>query len=494
MVSTVKSTISSAGIGSGLDVTSIISKLMGVEQLPLTALQSQATSMQTKLSSFGQIQSLVGTFQDAARKLTDKTAFTATKVAATSTSVTALTTATATPGNYSVSVSSIAAAQTAVSTPGQFTKATDVVGTGSLTLTLGSLSADKTTFTNKPDSTPITVSIDSSNNTLQGVADAINKAGAGVTASVVTDATGARLAITSNSTGAANGFKISAAEDTTTDPDTGTTTSTSPGLSRLAFDPTGGTSAMTLAQAASDTKAKVNGIDVTSATADLSNVVPGITFTAAAVTTAPVTIAVTKDTDAVKTLMTNFATAYNALNNYIESQTSYDASTKVAGLLQGDATTVSLQNQMRSMVTGAGSGSTVFATMSSMGFQMQKDGSLKLDDAAVGKALQNLPEMAKALANVDTTSSAKNGFAKKLNDWSTGLLSVNGAISTKETSIKAQITANGKSQTTMQDRLTATQARLTAQYNALDTTMSSANALAAYVQQQFFAKNTSSSS
>ena len=141
-------TISSAGIGSGLDVSSIVTSLMQIERLPLTKLQTQATTMQTRLSAFGQIQSLANSFRDSATALTRADSFTLTNAASTDTlSVSASSTTKAIPGSYLVAVSALSSTQSNVSASGQFTAATNVVGSGSITLRLGTWSTGQTSFT-----------------------------------------------------------------------------------------------------------------------------------------------------------------------------------------------------------------------------------------------------------------------------------------------------------------------------------------------------------
>src|SRR5690349_8817466 len=114
-------TISSAGVGSGLDVTSIVDSLMKVEQLPLTKLQTVAATMQTKLSAFGQIQSFVSSFRDAAAQLQNADSYSVTtSTSSDATSVAASSTTKAQPGSYMVSVTSLSSTQNTVSASGQF--------------------------------------------------------------------------------------------------------------------------------------------------------------------------------------------------------------------------------------------------------------------------------------------------------------------------------------------------------------------------------------
>lgn len=476
-------TISSAGIGSGLDVNSIISSLMAVESLPLTALQTKATGLQTDLSAFGQVQSLVSALQDAAKPLFDPNTFKLTNSSSTDpSSVSAGTSSGAVPGIYTVSVSQLSAAQSIVSPVGQFTDGTSVVGTGSLTISLGSWSSDGSSFTPASGSSDITIPIGASENTLAGIRDKINAAGAGVSATIVTDASGARLAIQSTSTGTANGFRITVADDDGNNADAS-------GLSRLAFDPASSNAQMTLAQSAANAQAKINGIDVSSASNSLAGVIDGITFNLSKTTSQPVTVNVTQNTDAIKADMTALVSAYNALNTFMATETRYDPTTKTAAPLQGDSTAVSIQNQMHALLTQTTGASSVLSTLTALGVRLQTDGSLTLDDTAWSAAAANLPELTKALGNVDATNPQNNGFGKRISDWTNQLLQTGGTLTGKTAAIQASIAQNQKDQQTLNTQLAATQARLQAQYTALDSTMSQANALAAYVQQQFYAKS-----
>ena len=152
-LSTATGTISSAGIGSGLDVNSIVTQLMAVEKQPLTRLQTAASTMQTELSAFGQLQSLVSGLQDAATPLYDATTFAqANSSSSNPSAVTATTSTGAVAGSYSVSVSSLSSTQSVVTSGAPFADATAAVGTGSLTIRLGTWSANGTVFTPKAGS------------------------------------------------------------------------------------------------------------------------------------------------------------------------------------------------------------------------------------------------------------------------------------------------------------------------------------------------------
>ena len=346
-------TISSAGIGSGLDVNSIVTQLMAVEKQPLTKLQAAGAELQTKVSAFGQMQSVISALHDAAAPLFNADSFAMTTANSSDPSgLTASSTTKAVPGTYAVTVAALSASQAIVSPGGQYTASTDVVGTGGLTITLGTWSADRSTFTPKSGATAITIPIGATENTLAGIRDKINAANAGVSASLVTDANGTRIALSSSASGVENGFEVTVTDDDGNGTDAA-------GLSRLAYTP--GVGQMTLAQAAANTEATINGIPVSASGNSLVDVVDGMTFNLSKVSATPITVNVSRNTDSIKSQIAKFVTAYNQLNQFLSDATKYDPATKQAALLQGDGTTVAIQNQLRSLLSQKGGASTVFS-------------------------------------------------------------------------------------------------------------------------------------
>ncbi|XVJ70188.1 MAG: flagellar filament capping protein FliD [Rhizobacter sp.] len=478
--------LSSPGIGSGLDVNAIITGLLAVEQRPVQVLQRAEARLQAKLSGFGQIQSLTSTLNDALATLSKPETFKQTIASSSdASSVFVSSSTTATAASYSVSVSKLAAAQTLVSPTGQFSVATDVVGTGTITIRLGDWNnvtppTQPNAFTPKAGSSDVVIPIDTADQSLQGVRDKINAANAGVTASIVTDASGARLSIRSNSTGETNGFRINVAE------------SGAAGLARLQYDPqtiiTPGAPTLTYAQAASNTEGTINGIAVSSTSDSLADAIQGVSFRFNKITTSPVTVSVNTNVDAIRSAVNKLVSAYNDFSSVMGQQTSYDAGTKKAGLFQGDATAVGLLSQVRSYISQSTTASSAFSSLSSMGVELQKDGSLKVNSTKLDAALTNLPELSKAFSNVGTGGNSV-GLAKRFGAYTEGLLAATGTFQSQSKSIRDSITANTKDQQRVNDRLALTEQRLRAQYSALDVTMSRNNALNNYVTQQFSNNN-----
>ena len=480
--------ISSAGIGSGLDVKSIISSLMAVESQPLTLLQDKATTVQTEISAVGQIQSLTSTLSDKAHALSSTSLWTqTTSSSADTTVVTADTsTGTAAAGDYSVSVQQMAQGQTVTSS----IAAGSALSQGTLTIQLGTWSSDgatppTTSFANA-SSAAVNITIGAGDTSLSAIRDKINAANAGVSASIISDANGSRLSLRSTTTGAANGFKISATE-TTDDGDPNT------GLSALSFDATTGAtnSQLTLNQYALNAKATVNGIAIESATNKLSNISDGLSLTLLKKTDSPVDVNVSSDTASMQKAITDFVSAYSALQSYISLQTKYDASTAVAAgtarqdsPLTGDPSVIGFQNQLRAIVTTTSSTSSAFSRLSDLGIAVQKDGTLSVASSTkLTAALANPAELSKLFTTYGSTNE-NTGIAVRFATLADNATSVSGALFSRSDGLKGELSRNQKQQDDMQTHLDATQARLTAQYQALDTTMSKMSALSSYVSQQ----------
>ena len=230
-----------------------------------------------------------------------------------------------------------------------------------------------------------TVKIDSTNNSLQGIRDAINKANIGLTATIVSDgsATPNHLILTSTKTGATSSMKVSV---------TGTDGGVAdPALEALlGYDPTGAQN-MTQTTAAQDSKLNVNGVAISSATTSVSEAIQGVTLSIGRVGRA--SLHVERDSASVNTSVGNFVKAYNDLNTAIKDATSYNAETKRAGPLLGDPTVRALQMQVRKQLSSAVTGlAGDLTTLSSVGISFQKDGSLVLDSSKLSTAIKNQPD------------------------------------------------------------------------------------------------------
>ncbi len=463
-------TISSAGIGSGLDVESIVTKLVAIEKQPITNLQTAESKLQTQLSSWGKVKSNLSDLRDAAEQLTLPSTWTATSATSSDASSVSVTTGTsATPGSYSISVQSLAAAQTLASAPQS--ASTSTLGAGNLHIELGSWNSDQSTFTAKTGATAVDVAI-SATDTLADIRDKINSASSTVKASVVTDATGSRLVLRS-ATGVSNGFRTSV-----TDGDGDNTDAA--GLSALAFDPSSSINSMTQSQAAANSSATINGLAVSGETNSLT-AIDGMTITLGKITTTPVSVTVAQDNNAITKSINAFVSAYNAVQTLLSDQTKYDATNKTAGTLQGDNSAVSLQTQIRALAGSLSGASSSFSRLSDMGLQIQKDGTLVVNSSKLTSALGNLSELKKAFANSDSTVDSNNGFARRFMRLGDSVLGVDGTLTTRTAGIQKSIDNNEKRQADLQDRVNAYETRVRAQYTALDAALAKLSTTSGYV-------------
>ena len=478
-------TLSSLGLGSGLDSNSIVSKLVELERQPITTLKTQAEKIQTKISAFGQIQSAISTVRDAAKKLANPEIWASTVATSSdSSSVSFSTSAGAATGNYAMKVSSLASAQSIV-TKTPLASSTSTLGAGTLSLEVGTWSG--TTFTATAGGTPKTVTI-AATDTLETIRDKINDAAGGVTAAIVKDASGARLVMSSSSTGEANGFRIQAT-------DTGDSNNLdNAGVSALAYDldPLNTTDGTEKKQDAKNAAATINGVEVSSSTNKFSDVLTGITFTVGKETgTTTVNVAVTQDNDTISKAISDFATSYSALATLLKSNTKYDDATKTGGTLQGDGTALALVNQFRSTVGGSTGASSVFSTLSSVGVEIQTGGTLTVNSTKLTNALGKLSEVKKLFANADSSNSGNDGIATRLRTLGDNLLGFDGALTSRTSGLKTAVSNNQKRQNELDARASLYEARLRAQYTALDKTMSNINGQSNYVTQMITAWNKS---
>ena len=456
-------TVSSAGIGSGLDVNSIITQLMAIERAPLTKLQSKATVINSTVSEYGKLKSAISTLKDLSSQLASVTSWAQTT--GTSSNPAAVTAATngSAPGNYAVEVQSLASVQTLAT--GVFASATATPGAGTLHIELGTWGAGQTSFTPKTGATAVDISVAASD-TLTDVRDKINAAGAGVTALIMTDANGSRLLMRSNTSGADSAFRSS-------------------GIAALAYDT--GTKTMTQNQTAANAQATVNGLAVSSATNTLTNIVDGLTLSLSAVTSAPVSVDVVTNTAALKKTMTDFAAAYTAVVQLVATDTKYNAATRQGGILQGDGAANSLQRQLRSLAGSTSSASAMFSHLSDIGLELQRDGSMSVNDTKVTNALANVGELKKMFSNADLVDPTADGFAKRFKVVTTGLLGSSGSVTTRTAGLADELTKNQKDQDSLSLRLAGIEKRMRAQYTALDATMARLNSTSSFVTQQIAA-------
>jgi len=472
--------------GTNIDIDSIVSKLMSIEQTSVTKLQNQASTIQSQVSAVGTVKSMLSTLSDSATALTKATLW-ATKTASSSSAavgVKVLDSSLAAAGSFQVSVSQLARSQSVSSSA---VAATDGFQAGTLSIQVGTWSGTSGTSPSFAAGSAAAVDVAiSEGDTLSTVASKINAAGAGVTASVVTDLSGQRLVMRSATTGEAAGFQVSAS---------GSGTGTA--LSGLAFDAPGSGAGMAAnsVQWAANSVATVDGVTVTSATNTVTGAVPGLSLTLSQLSADPVTVTASTDTNALTNAIQGFVNAYNNINSQINSLTSYDAASKKAGLMQGDSMVTGLQTMMRRLA-GTANASGTFTTLSQLGISISKsaDGSLTLDSTKLSEALAN-PDAVKTffMGGSDGAGGTMDGWASRFSAFTQGAVGTDGTLETRTAALQKQLDANSDDQTKQTDRMTLVESRLRAQYSALDAKLSTLTSLDTYVKQQIAQWNKSGS-
>ena len=472
-------TISSVGIGSGLDANGIIAKLVALEKQPLTALATRATNIQSQISAFGQIQSQFSALADVASRISDATTWSARSASSSNTNAATITAArSANATSFTLDIDALALRQSISSPP---LTAGAAVGAGTLSLQLGTWASAGTSFTPASGSAAVVIAVGAAD-TVADIANKINAAGAGVVATTFNDGMQDRLLLQSKGTGEAAGFRVQSADAA---------------LAPLIFDPqnspgVGMASTGISIQYGQNAKARINGLQVTSATNTLSGNIPGVTINLLSTTTtgygtvgevkSPATMSISEDvTPSVKNVQ-DFVVAYNTLNQSLTDLTRYDASTKSAGLFQGDSTVVGMQNVLRSMIGSASLGLTS-QRLSDVGIQSLRDGSLTINTSKLSTAANNGTSL-QQLFTTNNGNPLTNGFALKFKTLAQGVLATGGSVTNEASALKRLLAQNASAQTKVNDRAAVIEIRLKAQYSALDAQMGSLNALSAYVTQQ----------
>ena len=452
--------ISSAGIGSGLDVAKIVEQTVAAEKVPLKKLEYKAEGIQTQISTYGEIKSLTSKLGDIVSKLTRDSAWNGVSISSSNPTLSGTMTGIAATGTYNIQVTHLAQAQTTAlgGAGGAALPKDQAMGAaGTIKLTMGTESKD--------------IDITSSD-TLTKIATKINEAGMGIQASIVTDVDGKeRLMLRSKETGTDKAFTV----------DLGSLSSAPAALGQ------------TTTQNAQNAKVELNGLVVESSSNTFANTIPGMSFTVSEVTSTAATLNVKPDTEAMKKNIQEFVDAYNELNDLLTKSTKsvrtadgkvdQSAQNSGAGTLQGDSTTVSLQNSLRMLTQGISGSTGGLTRLAEIGIQMQEGGKLSTDTTKLDKALTNLEGLKGLFANKADALGQGGGIAVNFKNFTDKLLSFDGTLNTKTDSLERTLKSNSAEQTKVNTRADTLEKRLYAQYSALDTKMASLNALNAYVSQ-----------
>lgn len=481
--------ISALGSSAGIDGEALISQLMAVEKAPIKAVTDANSKLSTKLSTWGRIQSSFSALQDASAALNKKEFWSATTATSSDAAAVSVTTSSnSSPGNYSVQVQALAQAQSLASAP--VASKTEPFGSGTLRIELGTFTDNPVappaaTFAAKAAASAVNIDIGPGDNTLEKIRDKINASNSGVTASLITDASGVRLVLRGVS-GAENAFRVTA-----TDADGDSSDAT--GLSALNYDPSADITTMSATQKAGNAQATINGLAISSASNTLTDVVDGLTIQLNKKTAAdtPVELTVAQDNESIKKGIDAFTSAYNSVVGTIRVQTLYDEASKTGGPLQGDSTAISLLAQLRNMAFSSTSASSAFGRLSDIGIDIAKDGTMSTNSTKLTGAMGNLSQLQAFFSGTHDTDAGKVGVSQRFRTLASQVTGSDGAISTRTAGLQGTIKRNEEKIERLEDRTVAVEKRLRAQYTALDVSMSKLNGLSAYVTQQLSLLNKS---
>lgn len=443
--------ISSLGIGSGLDANSIVTKLMALEEMPLAALKAKNSTYGAKLSSYGQLKSALSTLQTAAKTLADPAKLGGFSATAADTSIIkAQASFFASAGTYSVEVVNLAAAQKRYSSTAYASNTS--FGSGSLLFNVGGVDKE--------------VELTAGSNSLIDIRAAINGANIGVTASIISGDAGDRLVLTGSTSGSAGAFTLAV-------------DSADANLLSLAdFN-----LSHPFNSDAQDAQVKIDGELVTSSTNTLTTAINGLTLTLSKVGTSELTIA--KDSSKATEAVNAFVKAFNDAITRIKGDSTYDSATKTGKPLNAESTVrtvMQLLNDARTKIPAALVG-TPFETLSSLGISIQKDGLLAVDSSKLESVINS------SFSDVEKTLGA---FGKAFSDTLEQAVGATGLIANRVEGINRSVRLLKADQERLEFRLDAIEKRYRAQFTALDTLVSSLQTTGSYLTQQLASLNNNS--
>ncbi len=533
------SSVASSSAPGTINVQSLVSQLMAVAMQPITTLNTTITNEQTQISTYGTISNQLASLQASITNL-NIDASTNTASLSNPSAATVTTDFTAVAGTYSLSINTLAQSESLISagqasstaaigtgasttltfnfgtTTGGNINAATTSGSTTVTGTTGSLTVGATvtgagipagativsitdanhfvisaaatatatgvaiqqggsSFTSN-GSTSKTVTIGSTNNTLQGIASAINAANIGVTATIINDGSATapyHIAITSNSTGLTNTLQI-----TSSDGATGAIGSI------LTYDPN---TSMNMSEtvAAQNANITLNGISISNSSNTISSAIQGVTMTLNSTTTSPATLTVGSNTKGVTTDINTFVSDYNTLWKELSTVSSYGTSATSAsgatsaGALAGSETVSALKNQLQNILDTAVPGGTL-QYMAQIGVSLQTDGTLSVDSTTLGNALSS---NFKDVMNLLTSTS---GVLTNMNNWADTVLTPGtGLIPSATNQINTTIKGQQSKIDQLNAQMTVLQAQYTQQFSTLNMLLTSMDSTSAYLSQQF---------
>jgi flagellar hook-associated protein 2 len=460
-------TISSSGIGSGLNVSQIVTALMDVEKGPLNSINKSISTDNAQISAYGTVSSQISSFQSSIAGLITPSTIKATTASSSSTSVLSVSNdGTALAGEYKITVVRVASPQVIKISNSAFTSLYEEFGSaGDISIT----------------SNDVTTDITPTSYTVAGLAEAINDANiSGISATIINLGTGSdpdyqiRIVNTSD-TDTTAAIDLSAIEGDDGFVFTGTD---------IDADTVAVSGKFTIDGVTNDGEL----VEFERSSNTITDLIPGLTINL--VGTGDSTITVAQDSSALYSKIAAFVTAYNALDQSLKDISSYDTTTKKGAVLYGDSTITSLRRDIRSIITSTLSvdSSTSYNRLGDVGVSFESDGTLSLDSTTLNTAINaNFNKVANLFSGTgdSTDSSTLHGFAYQLDTLLTTATDIDGLITNRESSLETDITRLQARAVQEQSRLDDLQQIYQRQYTALDRTIASLNSMASYLTNQF---------
>jgi flagellar hook-associated protein 2 len=437
--------ISSLGVGTGIDLQSMLKSIIAAESQPINVANAKITATNAKISLYGTLKSKLDSLQTASDTLRFPSKLSAISATSSDSTVLGATAAfNASPGTYALDVTKLASAQKSFSN--SYASGT-TFDTGQLTFTVGGTAADPIDITGPA--------------TLQEVSTAINNKKIGVTATVITSGDGSqRMILTGDKSGSGNNFSLTS------------TATPSAGQSLATFDELTPTLKRSLAQDASMT---IDGIAVTSSTNSFSTAIQGLTLTAVKIGQSTVTVQ--NDTKTITDAAQAFVDSYNAVTTVIKSNSNYNSATKTAQAFNGDAASRSVVETMSTARTTVPDSlaSASFKTLSELGITIQQSGQLSLDKSKLSSAISTSPSEV-----VKTLNAYGEAFSTKVSE----VQGSNGAVSNKLSNLNATVKRDQDRVAALETRVALVEKRYRAQFTALDKYISAMNTTSTSLAQQ----------
>jgi flagellar hook-associated protein 2 len=443
--------LTSSGIGSGLDIDSLVTQLVTAEgQGPKLRIDRKEATIQADLSAFGQLKSALSEFKSALVGLNNDSSFQArSSVSSNADLFTASASFIATESSYKIEVLGLVQAEKVRSD--SFAAADETVGTGTLDISLG-----VATFQ---------VVVDATNNKLVDIKDAINNAvdNPGITASIVNVDTGPQLVLTSNDKGAANTITVAAVDDNAGD-----------GFDLTRLD----TANLTVVDPAQDASFMLDGQLVTRGSNSISDVITGVTLNLNKAEIGTVeTLTISLDESGVKEKVNKVISAYNNLADVMKNLAKYDPETKTAAILQGDPMLRGIESTLRRIMSDSQDG-LAYGSLAALGIKTDERGHLNIDSSKFDKI------MSEDFTAISQLFVGDEGLVNRLDQTLSSYLGFGGMLDAKTDALKSGVDRLADDRERLSDRLIAIEKRMRRQFNAMDTLLGQLQGTSTFLTQQ----------